>query len=124
LSEVVDVRQSETIGNIFEVRRGLADRGDVFGAQSVGDAHFIQISVACERWQAAVLVFPAEAPHACLTWCFQHLNLDGLAVNPAFADVRLVLGKGQQRLIVNRLDKAVSQSIERRAQRPDGFRRG
>jgi hypothetical protein len=43
-------------------------------------------------------------------------------VNLALGNVRLVLGNGQQRAVVNRFDKAVSQSVERRPQRPDIFR--
>src|ERR1700746_284063 len=41
LSEVVDVRQAETVWSIFGIRGDFANGGPVFGEQTVGDSHFI-----------------------------------------------------------------------------------
>jgi len=119
---VVDVGQPQRIGNIFGVRCGLADRGGILRSQPVGHAHLVEIGVADEGEQAAVLVLPAEAAYAGLARSLQDRNLDGLPVNPSLADARLLRADGEQRLVIDRFDEAVAERIEGRPERSDGLR--
>src|SRR5579859_6702524 len=121
LGKVVNVCQSKAVGNIFGVRRGLANRSCVFGAQPVGNTHLIQISVANEREQRAVLVLPAEPAYAGLSWNFQNRNLNGFTMNFALTQARLVFRDGQQGLIVNGLNKTVSKRTQHGAQSANIF---
>ena len=105
---MINVRQAEVVGRVFWVFGDLADRGGVLRPQAVGYAHFIEVGIADEGKQAAVLVLPAETADAVLPRRFQDGDFDGLAVNPSLAEVRLLLGDGLQRAVVNRFDEAVS----------------
>ena len=69
-----------------------------------------------------MLVLPAEAADAILSRGLQNRDLDGLAVNLAVGRTRLLVGDGQQRVVVDRFDKAVAQRIERCPQCPDILR--
>jgi len=70
-----------------------------------------------------VLVLPAEAADAILlSRGLQNRDLDGLAVNLAVGHTRLLVGDCQQRVVVDRFDKAVAQRIERCPQCPDILR--
>src|ERR1700719_1426423 len=90
LSEVIDVRQAEIVRSIFGIRGDFADGCDVFGTQTVGYSHFIQVGVANEGKQAAVLILPAKAADARLPGRFQYRNFDGFAMNSAFTHFDLV----------------------------------
>src|ERR1700733_3735594 len=68
-----------------------------------------------------MLVLPAEPPDAGLTRCLQDGNIDRLAMNPAFADLGLPGGNGEQGTVVDCLDKTISQRVQRSAQRSDVF---
>ena len=70
-----------------------------------------------------MLVLPAEAADAIFSRGLQNRDLDGLAVNLAVGRTRLLVGDGQQRVVVDRFDKAVSKRVERRPQCPDILRR-
>jgi hypothetical protein len=106
----------------FGIGRRLADGGDVLRPQPVGHAHLVEIGVADEGQQAAVLVLPAEATYACLAGRLQDGDLDGLSVDPSLADARLLRGDCRQRLVVDRFDEAVAERIESRPEGPDGLR--
>ena len=69
-----------------------------------------------------MLVLPAEAPDAILTRRLQHGNSDSLAVNLAMGSTHLLGSDGHQRVVIDCFDKAVSQRVERRPQRPDILR--
>lgn len=64
LSKMIDVGKAEVVRNILRIRCNFAHRRGVLRAQPVRDTHFVQISVADEREQAAVLVFPSKASEA------------------------------------------------------------
>jgi len=122
LREVIDVRQTDIVWNVFRVGGDLANRGNVLGPQAVGYAHFIQVGVTDKRKQATVLIFPAKAADACLSRRFQNRNLDCFPVDSAVADLYLVLSDGFQGAVVDGFDKAVSQSIESCTQGANVFR--
>src|SRR5581483_6936553 len=71
-----------------------------------------------------MLVFPAEATHARLTWRLEQRHLDSFAVDSTSADLGLSGRDGLQCRVINRLHEAISQRIERGAQGADVFRRG
>src|SRR6266478_2428294 len=119
LRKMIDIGKAESVRNVLRVCRHLADGRGVLRAQSVGHAHFVQVGVADEREQTAVLVFPAETPNTRLAWCLQNRHLDGFAVDPARADFGLACGDCQQRAVVDRFDESISQSVERCAQCPN-----
>src|SRR5260370_2225422 len=121
LRKVIDVGQAELIRTIFRVRRNLSYGRLVLWPQPVRDSHFVQVGVPDEREQATMLVFPAKAADARLTRRLQDGNLDGFAVNPASALLGLAGRNGEQRTVVNRFDKSVSQRVQGIAQRSDGF---
>src|SRR6202035_2676290 len=77
--------------------------------------------VANKLKQAAVLVLPTETAHPGLAGRFQYGAFNGLAVNSSLAEFGLFRGDRLQRGVVDGLDKAVSESIERRAQCQDIF---
>src|SRR5260370_30477736 len=112
LREVIDIRQTDIVWNVFRVGRDLANRGYVLGPQAVGYSHFIQVCVTDKRKQAAVLIFPTKAADACLSRRFQNRNLNYFTVDSAVADLCLVLSDGLQGAVVDGFDKAVSQGIE------------
>src|SRR5260370_18709989 len=74
-----------------------------------------------EGEQAAMVILRAEGGDTRLAWSLEERNLDCFAVNPPGADFRLSCPNRQQGPVVNRFHESVSQSIERRAQRPDVF---
>src|SRR5581483_10945607 len=78
LREVIDIGQSQVIGNIFRIPGCLSDGRRILGAQPTGDTHLIQVRIRYERQQAAVLILPSEAPDARLSRCFQYWNFDNL----------------------------------------------
>src|SRR6266403_1061616 len=119
LRKMIDIGEAEIVRNVLRVYRHLADGRGVLRAQSVGHAHFVQVGVADEREQTAVLVFPAETPNTRLAWRLKKRYLDGFAVDPARADFGLACGDCQQRAVVDRFDESVSQSVERCAQCPN-----
>src|SRR4029077_2004121 len=92
LRKKIDIGEAEIVRNVLRVCRHLANGRGVLRAQSVGHAHFVQVGVADEREQTAVLVFPAETPNTRLAWCLQNRHLDGFAVDPARADFGLACG--------------------------------
>jgi hypothetical protein len=108
LSEVVDVGQAEIIRSILRIRRDFADRCHIFGTQTVCHSHFIQIGVADEGEQAAVLILPAKTADTRLSGRFQNRNFDGFTMNSAFADFDLALRDRLQGAIVDGLDKSIS----------------
>src|ERR1700757_5531991 len=59
--EVVDVGEAEIVRDILGIPGDFADGGDIFRAQAVGYSHFIQVGIANEGEQAAVLILPAKA---------------------------------------------------------------
>src|SRR6185369_17326432 len=107
---------------IFGIGCGLADRGCVLRPQPVGHPHFIEIGVADEGEQAAVLVLPAEAAHTGLARSLQDRDLNDLSMNPSLADTRLLRADGEQRLVIDRFDEAVAERIEGRPERADVLR--
>src|SRR6201981_3664053 len=112
LREVIDIRQTDIVWNVFRVGRDLANRGHVLGPQAIGHSHFIKVRVTDKRKQATVLIFPAKAADARLSRRFQNRNLDCFPVDSAVADLYLVLSDGLQGAVVDGFDKAVSQGIE------------
>ena len=115
LGEMVDVRQAEIVRDILGILRDLADGRHIMGTQAVGYSHFIQVSVADEGEQAAVLILPAKTSDARLSGRFENGNRDGFAMNAAFTEFDLVLSDRLQGAIVDGLNKAVSQSVQSRA---------
>src|SRR2546430_8479912 len=91
LREMVDICQAKIVGNIFGIKSNLANRRDVLGTQTVRHAHFIQIGIADEGKQTDVLIFPAKASDARLSWRFQNRHFDRLAVNSAVTEFDLTL---------------------------------
>ena len=69
-----------------------------------------------------MLVLPAEAPDAILSRRLQHGDGDGFAVNLAVGSTHLLGGDGDQRVVVDRFDEAITQRIHRRRHRPDILR--
>ena len=59
-----------------------------------------------------MLIFPAKASDARLSWRFQNRHFDRLAVNSAVTEFDLTLSDGPQSVVVNCFDKAVSQCVE------------
>jgi len=116
LREMIDVRQAQIVRNVLRILRALANRGGVFRAQAVGDAHFIDVGIGNKRQQAAVLVLPAETADAGLAGSFEDGHLNGFTVNPAIAEVRLILRESLERGVVNGFHETVPQGIECRAQ--------
>ncbi len=110
--KVIDGVHTDRVGGIFGIGFDLANAGGVDRLQAIGHAHLVQIGVTYEGEQAAMLIFPAETSDPRLAGSFEDGNLDGLSLNYAAADVRLVAGNIQQRPIVDRLDEAVSQGVE------------
>jgi hypothetical protein len=68
-----------------------------------------------------VLVLPTESANAGLVWRFKHGHGDRFATNSAIRHDRLSSGDGEKRLIVDRLDEAIPQGVEHRAQGSDVF---
>jgi hypothetical protein len=64
LREVVDVSEAKLVGNILRIRGLFANRRQIVRAQAIRDAHVIQIGIADEGPQIAVVIFPAEAADA------------------------------------------------------------
>jgi hypothetical protein len=96
LGKMIDVVKAEVVRNILRISCNFAHRRGVFRAQPVRDAHFVQISVADEREQAAVLVFPSKASDARLPGRLQDRNAllgDG-AVSPLRAPLFPVVQRG------------------------------
>ena len=108
LSEVVNVRQTEIVRSILRIRRDFADSCHIFRTQTVCYSHFIQVGIADEGEQAAVLILPAKAADTRLSGRFQNRNFDGFAMNSASADFNLVLRDSLQSTIVDGLDKSVA----------------
>src|SRR5712671_3803863 len=86
--------------------------------KSVGYAHLVDVSVAGKGKQAGLLVLPTEASATHCAVGFRHRNLDELTGNGAAALSGLRVGKGNQRVAVNGLNKTVAQNVERCAQCP------
>src|SRR4029077_15053562 len=83
LGEMVDVRQAEIVRDILGILRDFADGRHIVGPQAVGYSHFIQVSVADEGEQTAVLILPAKTSDARLSGRFENRNRDGFAMNAA-----------------------------------------
>ena len=66
-----------------------------------------------------MLIFPAEAAHAGLSRRFKNWDKHRFTMNPIVADFRLVGSNGEQRLVIDCLDKSISQRIEYRPQSAD-----
>src|SRR5207244_752189 len=112
LSEVVDVGEAEIVGLILRVLGGLEDGGDVVGAEAVRDSHFVEIGVADEGEEAAVLVLPAEASDASLSGGFEDRSLHDFAMDSAFAQFRLSLGDCDEGSVVDGFDESIAESVE------------
>src|SRR5580700_11455516 len=112
LSKVVDVSQAKVIWLIFRVRRGLEHCRNILGAQPVSDSHLVEIGVADEGEQTAVLVLPAEATDAGLSRGFENRSLDNLPVNFAIGHLWLFLGDCDQSPVVNGFHKSIPQGVE------------
>src|SRR5205807_145399 len=72
LRKVVNIGQAQVIRSVFDVGRGFANCRDIFWPQTIGDAHLVQISVSDKGEKAAMLILPAEAAHAGLSWGFKN----------------------------------------------------
>ena len=116
LGKVVNSKQTRLVRFILGIRRRLADRCDIHGLQTVGDAYFIEVSVGGEGQNAAVLILPTKAAHAHFPRCLQDGYLDGLTMDQPVTLFRLFGSNVDQCLVINRLDEAVSQGIERGSQ--------
>src|SRR5258708_35595908 len=108
---MIDVGEPIGPRHVVRLRDGVAELGYLVGLKAVGDAHFIEISVARKRQEAGVLVFPAEPPHAHLSGSFDDWHTKDLAAAFAMRRLALWLGKVQESLIGNGFDEAVTQKI-------------
>src|SRR6266446_8732963 len=89
--EMVDVSKAVGAGGIVGFGGGIAAIGDFIRLKAIGDAHFIQISIAGEGQKAGVLVLPAETANSGLTRRFDDGNIKHLATNLVVAFLALVL---------------------------------
>src|SRR5580692_1958659 len=112
LSKVVDVSQAKVIWLIFDARRSVEDGSNIGGAQTVRDSHLVEIGVSNKGEQATVLVLPAEAADASLSWSLEDWSLHHFPVNSAFAQAGLLLCDSDQRLVVDGFHKSIPQGVE------------
>src|SRR6202023_2449869 len=92
---------------------------DILRTQPVRDPPLVQISIANEGEQAAVLVLTAEASHPRLSRRFEDRRLHSLAMHPAVAQLRLFLRNREQGPVINRFYKSIPKSVQRGPQRAD-----
>src|SRR5258708_35229587 len=59
--KMIDIGKTVGAGRVVGLGSGVAEIGDFIGLKAIGDAHFIEISVAGKRQEAGMLIFPAEA---------------------------------------------------------------
>ena len=69
-----------------------------------------------------MLVLPTEPTYAHLSGRFHDRNLENLSADFPMGRFALLLGEIDEGLIGNGLDEAISQQIQRKAQRPDRLR--
>src|SRR5579863_1990203 len=112
LSKMVDIRQSQSIRNIFHVGSHFADGSYIFGFQAIGYAHLVQVGIAREREDGRILVFPAKLPYSVLSGRLENRHLNRLALNQAIALTGLSGSNCKVRLIAGGLYEAISQRIE------------
>src|SRR5271156_4930769 len=121
LRKVVNIRQPQVIRLILRISRRLTHRGDIGRPQTVGDTHFVQVSVTDKREQTAVLIFPAKPADPGLPWRLEHGHLNGFPLNLAVALLWLPVGDRNQRVVINGFNKTISQRVVHCAQSADAF---
>src|SRR5260370_24551706 len=119
---MVDVSEAVRAGGVVGFRDGIAEIGDFIRLEAIGDAHFVEISIAGEGQKAGVLVLPAETANSGLTRRFDDGNIKHLATNLVVAFLALVLGEVDKSLIGDGFHKAISEKIQRNAEGTNLFR--
>src|SRR5260370_2184 len=109
-------------GGVVGFRDGIAEIGDFIGLKAIGDAHFVEISIAGEGQKAGVLVFPAETADSGLTRRFDDGNIKHLATNLVVAFLALVLGEVDKSLIGDGFHKSIAENVEGNAEGANLFR--
>src|SRR5271154_8476 len=108
LSKVIDVSQAKVIWLIVNARRGVKNLSNLRGAQPVRDSHLIEIGICNEGEQAAVLILPAEASDAGLSWSLENGGLHNLPVNSSLAQFRLPFSNRNKSAVVNGFHKSIA----------------
>src|SRR5277367_6442456 len=89
LSEMINIRQSQSVWLIFQVSGDFADGGDIFRFQAICNTHLIQVSIAGKREDGRILILPAKLAYSSLSRRLQNGNLNRLAMNHSIALSRL-----------------------------------
>src|SRR3981189_612582 len=113
---MIDVRAAVGAGVGAGPGGGVAKIGDFIGLEAIGDAHFVEISVAGKREQAGVLVFPAEAADPGLAGSLEDGNVENLAANLVVVFPALVLGKVNKSLIGDGFHESIAENVQRNAE--------
>src|SRR6266852_175590 len=119
---MIDVSEAVRAGGVVGFRDGIAEIGDFIGLKAIGDAHFVEISIAGEGQKAGVLVFPAETADSGLTRRFDDGNIKHLATNLVVAFLALVLGEVDKSLIGDGFHKSIAENVEGNAEGANLFR--
>jgi hypothetical protein len=107
--KVVDIGEAVRARSIVGLGDGIADIGDFVRLEAVGNAHFVEISIAGEREQAGVLILPAETAYAHLSGRFHDGHEENLAADFPMRGFALLLREIGEGLVGDGLHKAVSQ---------------
>src|SRR3981189_1444180 len=113
---MIDVRAAVGAGVGAGPGGGVAKIGAFVGLEAIGDAHFVEISIAGKREQAGVLGFPAEAAYPGLAGSLEAGSVDDLAANLFVVFLALVLGEINKSLIGDGFHESIAENVQRNAE--------